>query len=236
MPFNGGGFSGGGFGRNSGGGVGAPAADPWAGTASGLSQQTTGVAAYGNVWASNACAPCNVAIQQLQAQVNRATAAIGRPAGLHIDGKVGQGTANAVQLVQQAAHARGMLAESLQLARVGNSPELVAKNADWVAPIVGAVADKIGATNQATAPTNFPVVTGGGQMPVVSPPPGTPGMPATPPGMQVSAMPGIFAPGTKWRARLPYLIGGVVLVIGAGVTVLILTSPSARAHADDDEE
>ncbi len=221
MPFNGGGFSGGGFGRTNGGGVGATPAtdDPWANAPSGLSQQTTGVAQYGDVWASSNCAPCNTAIQQLQAAI-----------GVHVDGKVGQSTADAVARLGRAAQQYGMTADALQLARVGNSPELVAKNADWLLPIVQRVAAKVNTVNTQTSPTVFPVVTGGAPTPMN---PTAPQIPTgAPPGMQVSALPGIFAPGTKWRARLPYIIGGAVLLIGAGVAGLILTAPSR----DSDEE
>lgn len=206
MPFNGGGFSGGGFGRTN---AGVGAAD-WGAAPSGLSQQATGVAAYGNVWASKNCAPCDTAIRQLQA-------ALRVPA----DGKVGAGTANAVAAVAAAAQRAGMAGEAFQLARVGNSPELVAKNADWLLPIVQLVMQRTAAVAAQTAPTTFPVVTGAGSTPM-SPP-----APQLPPGVQANASPAMFSLAT-FKAKLPYIIGAAILVAGGIAVYFIVTPPAPR--------
>lgn len=229
MPFNGGGFSGGGFGRAPASGVGGvtdaltnlwnaatgPSQDPWAtatspghagawGTSPG-SQQAGGVVQYGNVWASNKCPSCDAAIRQLQAAL-----------GVPVDGKVGQGTADAVARVAQIAQQRGLVAEALQLARVGNSPELVAKNADWILPNVQRVLAQVNAANAQTAPTTFPAI-----------PDGAPPPPALPPGFQVTAPGGILA---ALKPKLPYLIGAVVLLAGGVAVYFITTAPRGGAE------
>lgn len=211
MPFNGGGFSGGGFGRaNNAPGVGATA--DWGQAPSGLSQQAAGVAQYGAVWASSSCAPCDTAIRQLQAAL-----------GVGVDGKVGQSTATAVAHVAAAAQRAGMVADAFQLARVGDSPELVAKNADWLLPIVQRVITQTRAVNAQTSPTSFPVVTGGAPVPIPQPPP-----PGPLPGMQAYASPALFSLATL-KAKLPYLIGVAILIVG-GVAVYVITqSPREEA-------
>lgn len=243
MPFNGGGFSGGGFGRSN-GGVSGPIADltaaaqnawnavtsptndpwnpdPWAQSPT-PTQQAAGVKLFGNVWASNACASCDTAITQLQGALSRALAVLGR-GGLPVDHKIGPTTVAAMAVVADAATKQGLIADGFKLSQA-NTAERIAKNADWLAPVVQGVASRLTAVQTATAPQPFQPLPGGGTP--------APQPPATMPGMQVNAMPGIFAPGTKWRARLPYIIGGLVLVLGAGVTVLILTAPS---RASDEE-
>lgn len=219
MPFNGGGFSGGGFGRAPASGVGgvtdaltnlwnaatAPSQDPWATATSPGSQQAGGVAQYGNVWASKNCPSCDTVIRQLQAAL-----------GITADGKVGQGTADAVARVAQIAQQRGLVAEAFQLARVGNSPELVAKNADWVLPNVQRVLAQVNAANAQTSPTTFPTI-----------PNGAPPSPALPPDFQVTSAGGILA---ALKPKLPYLIGAVVLLAGGIAVYYITTTPRGGAE------
>ncbi len=223
------GFNGGGFGRAP--GVGATPqnwtqanaginADPWAGAgATGLSQQTTGVQSINGVWSSKGCAPCDTAIRTLQNLLNRITGA-----GLTADGRVGPATGHAMAQVATLAQNKGMVAEAVQLARVGSSPELIAKNADWLGPIVQTVATKIGAVNAATAPQPFQQLPAGPPPPVPQPPP--PG-----PLVTANASPGIFAPGSTWRQRLPYIAGGLILMVGVGAAILILV-PKERHEAE----
>ena len=105
-----------------------PGADPWASGSSPPSQQETGVAAYGAVWASKNCAGCDAVIRQMQSQLNRAAAALGTPINVAVDGKVGPATVGAFQTVSRAAVTRGIPSGATLLAY--SSAELIAKHAD----------------------------------------------------------------------------------------------------------
>lgn len=230
LGFNGGGFSGGGFGRVPGepvqflgdaGGASAPMP----------STQAAGVAQYGAVWASNRCSSCNTAILEMQNQINRAAAAFGVPIRLVIDGKVGAQTVGALQGIAQAVMGR-YATTGLELRAYGTA-EAVAKNADTIRDKVKQVADAAGvppvaAAIAATTPALPPASTI--PQPTTIAPPGAFDM-AT---MPAAGQP--LVPVSKWRARAPYIIGGVLVAAGLGVAAYILTRPSTSTRGADDTD
>lgn len=235
MPINGlgisgGGFSGGGFGRASGepvqflgdaGGAGAPLP----------STQAAGVANWGAHWASNKCSSCNTAILEMQNQINRAAAAFGVPIRLVIDGWVGPRTVSALQGVAQAVMGR-YATVGLEL-RAYTTMEAVAKNADTIRDKVKQVADAAGVPPVASA-----IAATAPALPAASTTP----MPTTisPPGsFDMATMPAAglpFAPVNKWRARAPYIIGGVLVAAGLGAAAYILTRPARAVQGADDND
>ncbi|MBK7823068.1 MAG: hypothetical protein IPJ61_18965 [Tessaracoccus sp.] len=235
MPINGlgisgGGFSGGGFGRASGepvqflgdaGGAGAPLP----------SAQAAGVANWGAHWASNKCSSCNTAILEMQNQINRAAAAFGVPIRLVIDGWVGPRTVSALQGVAQAVMGR-YATVGLEL-RAYTTMEAVAKNADTIRDKVKQVADAAGVPPVASA-----IAATAPALPAASTTP----MPTTisPPGsFDMATMPAAglpLTPVSKWRARAPYIIGGVLVAAGLGAAAYILTRPARAVQGADDND
>ena len=230
LGFNGGGFSGGGFGRVPGepvqflgdaGGAGAPMP----------STQAAGVAQWGAVWASNNCPSCKTAILEMQNQINRAAAAFGVPIRLVLDGKVGAQTVGALQGVAQAVMGR-YATTGLELRAYGTA-EAVAKNADTIRDKVKQVADATGvppvaAAIAATTPALPPASTI--PQPTTIAPPGA---------FDMATMPAAGQPlvsVSKWRARAPYIIGGVLVAAGLGVAAYILTRPSTAVQGADDTD
>ena len=236
MPINGlgisgGGFSGGGFGRAPGapvqflgdaGGAGAPAP---------VSAQAAGVAQWGAVWASNKCSSCHTAILEMQNQINRAAAAFGVPIRLTLDGKVGAQTVGALQGIAQAVMGRYATA-GLEL-RSYATAEAVAKNADVIRDKVKQVADAAGvppvaAAIAATTPALPPASTI--PLPTTISPPGSFDMATLP----AAGLP--LAPVSKWRARAPYIVGGILVTAGLGAAAYILTRPSTPVQGADDND
>ena len=210
MPFNGGGF-----GRAPLAGpldwfAPSAGADPWAPTAGTASTQAAGVVQYGAIWASKGCASCNTAIHEMQGQVNRVAGVLGVPVHLTVDGKVGAGTVTAFQAVARGAVARGVLSATSLLAY--GSAEVIAKNADKARDLLRSIGDKLGAS--AVAP---PVVSASS----------APTGPATMPDVSLT-LPGAELPLTIAKpSKLPYIIGGAILLVGVAATVYILRTPKA---------
>lgn len=208
MPFNGLGFSGGGFGQASVSNT-APL-NQYLGAAS--SAQSVGVAQYGAIWASSNCSSCDAAIREMQTLTNTAARQLGIAVQIAADGKVGAGTVAALRQVAAAAAARGSAVGAV-IAAYG-TPEVVAKNADKIRDLL----KQVTAAMPATAPTPLP------QYPTHSGPAQFP-MPGTGPAVPTSAMPG-FDPGAAApKSKLPYIIGGGILFVGIIAAGVILMTP-----------
>lgn len=200
MGFNGLGFSGGGFGQALG------AATP---------SQADGVAAYGSVWASNNCPPCNVTIINMQTQLVRVAGLMGLTPSTGVDGRVGAGTVSTLQGVSSAAAQRG-LAWGVGLGMYANA-ELIARNADKILGVLSQVTSIPGAAPPASRPG-----TQAGQVVTYTPPPAaTPGTNITPGAALV--------PATTSGIPMPYLIGGGILFAGVVIAAVILMTPSKHA-------
>jgi hypothetical protein len=198
MPFNGGGFSGGfGFGQ-----VGVPNAAPlnqYLGAAT--TAQSVGVAQYGAIWASSNCSSCDVAIREMQGQINRVSGQLGAGVQIAADGKVGSGTVQALQQVAAVAVSRGNAMASVLPGYV--NPEMVAKNADKIRDIL----KQISGTLPATAPV--PILTIPSSYP-------TPVIPTTFPATSAAT-----------KSKLPYIIGGAILFVGVIAAGVILMTPKS---------
>jgi hypothetical protein len=159
-------------------------------------------------------------------------AAFGVPIRLVIDGKVGAQTVGALQGIAQAV--MGRYATVGLALRDYNTAEAVAKNADTIRDKVKQVADAAGVppVASAIAATAPPLPSASTiPMPTTISPPGSFDM-AT---MPAAGLP--LAPVSKWRARAPYIIGGVLVAAGLGVAAYILTRPPhAVQGADDNDE
>lgn len=196
MPFNGIGFSGGGFGQAP-----LPNTAPlnqYLGAAA--SPQSVGVAQYGAIWASSNCASCNVAIQEMQAEINRVAGQLKTGVQIAIDGKVGEGTVAALRQVAAVAVAQGSAIASV-LPGYANA-EMVAKNADKIRDIL----KQIGTAYPATSPVPIP------------------GIPSSGPASTAPQIPW-QTPGTTTKSKLPWIIGGGILFVGAIATAVILMTP-----------
>lgn len=210
MPFNGLGFSGGGFGQ-----VQPNAAplnqygNPGLGA---TSAQSVGVAQYGSIWASSNCPSCDTAIREMQTLTNTVARQLGLAVQITPDGKVGAGTVAALRQVAATAAARGNAVGAV-IAAYG-TPEIVAKNADKIRDLL----KQVTVTLPATAPTPLP------QYPTHSGPTQVP-MPGT--GPQVPAIPaaGFPAPSAAPKSKLPYIIGGGILFVGIIAAGVILMTP-----------
>lgn len=210
MPFNGLGFSGGGFGQAQGpGGLGA------------TTSQATGVAAYGSVWASSNCPSCNTTIINMQTQLIRVASLLGATASMPTgaDGRVGAGTVGTLMAVAQAASARG-LAWGVGLGMYG-SAELVARNADKILSVLSSVTSVVGGP---TTPTPSVPGTNAGQVVTYTPMPGSTSVVPT---TTTTFPPGAGA--TRSKIPVPYLVGGGILFVGIAVAAYILMSPSKSA-------
>ncbi len=194
--------------------------DPWAASAAGsTTQQSMGVAQYGSIWASKNCPACDATIREMQALVNRCAGAFGLPVQIQVDGKVGAGTVSAFQSVARAAVSRGIPSGNLLVAY--STPELIAKNADKARNLLKAIADKAGGPIVATNPPTIPPATGVPSYPTSTQPvPSPAGQLPLPPLPTTSAS-------TAFKGKLPYVIGGAVLLAGVAAAVLILRAPTS---------
>jgi hypothetical protein len=201
MPFNGGGFSGGGFGQ-------APAAPV---TMLGAPTQAAGVKDYNGVWASYQCPSCDAAIRDMQAMINRAAVAMTVPGvAVTIDGKVGAGTVSGLRNVIQAGIGRGY--GFLGALVPYQTAEAVAKAADTISSVLRQIP-----AGSSGAPVSTPPVSTT-PTPVYTPPAGgaMPPIPGFPDG-GVSTQPSAF------KKAAPWLIGGGILLVGIAAAGFILT-------------